>query len=210
MNHINWGKIFWEAFKAFGPAFIAWWLAVLTSKRNSKEERHKILEQLDITKKNNIEAQNKSFKLQFCLSELQKKDEIYEELISDINVVIQSVERFRNPRLNEENIAVMTSANEALKQLHETMFNAGSLTSLIKATKSNYKEYESIFNKLTDQGKEVEKELHFLVTGIRNRISSQTFDSNYNPNVFLQFEEELMQMQSFIMKIIMELFAEMD
>lgn len=210
MNKLNWGKILWESLKAFGPAFIAWGLAVWTAKRNAGEDRKRILEQLEKTKENNIEAQNKSYKLQFCLSELEKKDRLYEELISDINIVIESVHRFRTPSLNEENIMVITSANDALGQLHTVMFNAGTLMSLVKATKSDLKEYQSIMNSLQGNGTEVERTLHFLITGIKQPISSEEFDANYNQQLLIQFEKDLIGMQQFIMKMIMNLFSEMD
>ncbi|MBD7894565.1 hypothetical protein H9564_02310 [Limosilactobacillus sp. Sa3CUN2] len=203
-------EMLWEGLKAFGPAFIAWGLAVLTAKKNANSEREKILEQLEKTKENNIEAQNKSYKLQFCLSELEKKDRLYEELISDINIVIESVYRFRTPSLNEENIMVITSANSALEQLHTVMFNAGTLMSLVKATKSDLKEYQSIMNSLQENGTEVERTLHFLITGINQPISSEKFDANYNQQVLIQFEKDLIGIQQFIMKIIMNLFREMD
>lgn len=202
-------EILWEAIKAFGPAFVAWGLAVITSKQNSKSEREKILEQLEKTKQNNIEAQNQSYKLQFCLSELEKKDRLYEELISDINIVIQSTERFRNPNLNEQNIAVITAANDALKQLHTVMFNAGSLTSLIKATDTNFKQYEQILLSLQKQGTNIERILHFLITGLRTKIPEQKFDSNYDQKALVMFEQSLISMQSFIMGTIMKLFDEM-
>lgn len=210
MNKLNWLNILWESLKSFGPAFIAWGLAVWTSKKNSGTEREKIMDQLEKTKENNIEAQNKSYKLQFCLSELEKKDRLYEELISDINIVIQSVYRFRTPNLNEENFAVITSANDALEQLHIVMFNTGGLMSLVKATKSDMKEYQSIMNSLQENGTEVERILHFLATGIRKRISTKEFDANYDQQKLVQFENDLIKMQQFIMKIIMELFSEMD
>lgn len=210
MSNLNWELIFWESLKAFGPAFVAWGLAVWTSKRSAEDDRQKILEQLEKAKENNIEAQNKSYKLQFCLSELEKKDRLYEELISDINIVIRSVHRFRTPSLNEENIVVITAANKALEQLHIVMFNAGGLISLVKATKSDLKEYELIMVLLKQRGTEVERILHFLGTGIRNPISAEEFDANYNRQILDEFEKGLIKMQQFIMKIIMNLFSEMD
>ncbi|WP_436664615.1 hypothetical protein [Lactiplantibacillus plantarum] len=38
---MNWQEIFWEAFKSFGPAIIAWILAVWTSNKTNKKEQRK-------------------------------------------------------------------------------------------------------------------------------------------------------------------------
>lgn len=122
---MNWGEITWETIKSFGPAIIAWFLAVWTAKRNSKSEKEKMLEQLEITKQKNIEAQNQSYKLQFCLSELEKKDYLFEELISKLNIVGETTARFRNPMTNGRNVEVISTANSALNQLHLVMgYNA--------------------------------------------------------------------------------------
>lgn len=36
---MDWKEILWETTKAFGPAIVAWFLAVWTSKRNSKNDK---------------------------------------------------------------------------------------------------------------------------------------------------------------------------
>lgn len=202
-------EIIWETIKAFGPAFLAWLLAVWNSKRNARQEWNKILKQLDLTKQNNAEVQNHAYKLQFCLTELEKKDRLYEELISEINIVVQSVHRFREPKLNELNTMVITSANIALHQLHIVMFNTGNLSSLIRASEVNYDEFSQIFEELQAQGTNVEKILHFLITGINHQISEKEFDRNYDQKVLISFNKSVMKMQEFIMRTIFKLFDEM-
>lgn len=207
---VNWGSVVWEFTKTFGPAFLAWLLAVWTAKRNASKDWEKVLKQLELTKQNNAEVQNHAYKLQFCLTELEKKDRLYEELISEINIVIQSTHRFRSPHLDEQNVMVISSANIALNQLHIVMFNTGSLFSLIKASKADYGEFSQLFEELERQGENVERVLHFLITGMQHQISVEKFDKNYDPQILNSFNESLMKMQRFIMDTIMDLFKEMD
>lgn len=206
---MDWKEILWETTKAFGPAIVAWFLAVWTSKRNSKNDKEKMLEQLELTKRNNIEAQNQSYKLQFCLSELEKKDILFEELISELNIVGESTARFRNPHMNERNIEVIGAANSALKQLHLVMFNTGTLSSIIKAANADFKKYQNILENLQSQGTSVEATLHFLCVGIEHPMSEQEFDSNYDNNVLLNFIKGLIEMQEFIIETINKIFNEM-
>lgn len=206
---MNWGEITWETIKAFGPAIIAWFLAVWSAKRNSKSDKKKMLEQLELTKQNNIEAQNQSYKLQFCLSELEKKDILFEELISELNIVGESTARFRNPHMNERNIEVIGAANLALKQLHLVMFNTGTLSSLIKAADADFQKYQKLLENIQSQGTSVEATLHFLCIRLEQPMSEQEFDSNYNSNIILDFIKGLIKMQEFIIETINKIFDEM-
>lgn len=65
-------EIIWETVKSFGPAFLAWLLAVWTSNRKANKDWEKVLKQLALTKQNNAEVQNKAYKLQFCLKQLEQ------------------------------------------------------------------------------------------------------------------------------------------
>lgn len=206
---MNWGEITWETIKSFGPAIIAWFLAVWTAKRNSKSEKEKMLEQLEITKQKNIEAQNQSYKLQFCLSELEKKDYLFEELISKLNIVGETTARFRNPMTNGRNVEVISTANSALNQLHLVMFNTGTLSSIVKATNADFNKYQRLLKNLQSQGTAVEATLYFLCVGLEHKISKQEFDSKYNSKILIDFIKGLIDMQEFLMDTINSLFEEM-
>lgn len=206
---MNWYGILWEATKSFGPAIIAWGLAVWNSKINSKKEWEKALKQMEIAKSNNAEVQNRAYKLQFCLTELEKKDQLFEEAISKLNIVLQSTERFRNPQKNEENVAVISAAQDALDQLHLVMFNTGTLTSLVKASGADEEQYQLLLFALKSNGEQVEATLHYLFTQLQHRISEEEFDKNYQPVMLSLFISNMIQMQNFIMKTIESIFKEM-
>lgn len=207
---MNWGEIVWETIKAFGPAIIAWFLAVWTAKRNAKHNKENMLEQLELTKQKNLEAQNQSYKIQFCLSELEKKDLLYEKFMSDLNIVIEGVDRLVNNSEPETFRMVSNAANEALKQLHLLMFNAGTLTSLMQASSNNFQQYSEIITELESQGRNVEKTLHYLIILFSGSGFNQNdFQKHYDRSILYNFEKEIITMQEFIMSTISELFEEM-
>lgn len=207
---MDWKKILWETIKSFGPAIIAWLLAVRTSKQNAKKDKAKMLEQIELTKQKNVEAQNQSYKLQFCLSELEKKDLLFEKFISDLNIVIEGVRRIVNKSEPEPFRMIGNASNEALRQLHLIMFNAGTLTSLMNASSKNFERYKEIIIDLEKQGRNVEKTLHYLIIVFnQNGFTDSEFKKNYDENVLMDFEREMITMQEFIMKTINELFDEM-
>lgn len=207
---MNWGEIAWETIKAFGPAIIAWFLAVWTAKRNAKHDKENMLEQLELTKQKNLEAQNQSYKIQFCLSELEKKDLLYEKFMSDLNIVIEGVDRLVNNSEPETFRMVSNAANEALKQLHLLMFNAGTLTSLMQASSNNFQQYSEIITELESQGRNVEKTLHYLIILFSgSEFNQNDFQKHYDRSILYNFEKEIITMQEFIMSTISELFEEM-
>ena len=88
MNKVNWLNLFWEFFKTLVPSIVAWYLAVRTSNKKSEKDKKEAREQLRVAKDYNAEVQNKAYKLQFCLRELENREQLYEKALSDTNVVI--------------------------------------------------------------------------------------------------------------------------
>lgn len=211
MKNINWLNVIWQSIKAFGPAIIAWALAVYTSHRNSSKEWDKMLTQLELTKDNNIQVQNKAYKLQFCLGQLEQLAQMYEEEISRINIVVNTVQRFLglDKHNHDRNIMVIKTAQEAMIQLHMIMMHNGSLVSVIEAISSNHKEFDKLQDKLKSESKEAEATLHFLNTELSNKIPAQKFLEQYNEITLVAFNKTLAETHVYLMQQISELFKEM-
>lgn len=211
MKNINLLNVIWQSIKAFGPAIIAWALAVYTSHRNSSKEWDKMLTQLKLTKDNNIQVQNKAYKLQFCLGQLEQLAQMYEEEISRINIVVNTVNRFLglDKQNHDRNIMVIKTAQEAMIQLHMIMMHNGSLVSVIEAISSNHKEFDKLQDKLKSESKEAEATLHFLNTELSNKIPAQKFLEQYNEITLVAFNKTLVKTHVYLMQQISELFKEM-
>lgn len=202
-------NVIWELTKSFGPAVIAWVLAVFKARRDAAKEWEKVLKQLEVTKQNNLKVQGRSYKQQFCLRELEKQLQLYEKMISDLNVTIESASRLYNPSVNEQVFTVSYAANIALTQLHSIMFNVGSLESVLKAVRYFNQDYIRIFQKLTSNSSEVERSLHDLVTKISHQMTEEEFKKEFGIYKLTEFEGYLAEMREFILKSITRLFEEM-
>lgn len=202
-------NVIWELTKSFGPAVIAWVLAVFKARRDAAKEWEKVLKQLEVTKQNNLKVQGRSYKQQFCLRELEKQLQLYEKMISDLNVTIESASRLYNPSVNEQVFTVSYAANIALTQLHSIMFNVGSLESVLKAVRYFNQDYIRIFQKLTSNSSEVERSLHDLVTKIGHQMTEEEFKKEFGIYKLTEFEGYLAEMREFILKSITRLFEEM-
>lgn len=178
-------NVIWELTKSFGPAIIAWVLAVFKARRDATKEWEKVLKQLEVTKQNNLKVQGRSYKQQFCLRELEKQLQLYEKMISDLNVTIESASRLYNPSVNEQVFTVSYAANIALTQLHSIMFNVGSLESVLKAVRYFNQDYIRIFQKLTSNSSEVERSLHDLVTKIGHQMTEEEFKKEFGIYKFI-------------------------
>lgn len=65
-------KFGWEVTKTFLPAYTAWWLAKRSAEKSSEANRLEMREQLRISKMNSFEVQNKAYRLQFSIEQLEK------------------------------------------------------------------------------------------------------------------------------------------
>ncbi|MGX9223961.1 hypothetical protein [Lactiplantibacillus plantarum] len=209
---MNWQEIFWEAFKSFGPAIIAWILAVWTSnktnKKRAEEEWKKIIKQLKITKEDNAHVQNQAYKLQFLLSEFEKRVQMFDQLISEINIVLQTTSRFMNGSKFDTNISVMSAADVALGQLHLIMFNTSTLTTLVSASGVNLDQFETLQEELKDS--DIEKILYDLRGASESEKYKKEFKETFQPEQLEQFKTKLKNMDYFLMEIIRKILREME
>lgn len=204
-------EIIWETVKSFGPAFLAWLLAVWTSNRKANKDWEKVLKQLALTKQNNAEVQNKAYKLQFCLKQLEQLAQMYEEEISRLNIVINTVHSFigLNKSHIDKNVMVMQTAQVALMQPHTVIMHNGNLVSVINAVSDDHTEFDKLQTRLKKTSPKAEEVLHFLNVGLTNRMTSQKFFTQYNEMAILDFSEMLTKMHKYLMDQINELFKEM-
>lgn len=203
MNYLN---FIWEIIKTVAPAIIAWWLAKRSSDKNYKSNRKEMREQLGIAKSNNMEVQNRAFKLQFCLQELEKKELLYEKIISDINVTSESIERFTNNqgKLFDINVA----AREANGQLHEVMHHTGTLQLIIKAANPNSEEaFIECLKDLIDKGHLVEAQMNWLSN---TKLKVSEIKINYDKQKLSDFFNSLVNMRNFILEHIDIVFKKMN
>lgn len=80
---IELAQITFETVKVIAPSFIAWWLATHTGKENSESNRKEMREQLKINRDNNLEVQNKAYKIQYGIDQLQKHEILVETMLGD-------------------------------------------------------------------------------------------------------------------------------
>lgn len=210
--YMNWKNIIWETVKTFGPAIVAWLLAVYSSHRNASKEWEKMMTQLELTKENNAQVQNKAYKLQFCLKQLEELTQMYEEEISRLNIVINTVHSFAGlvKTQSDNNVMVMKTAQDALAQLHVIMMHNGSLVSVINAISNEHKEFDKLQSMMKEESAEAEATLHFLNVGLEKEMTVQQFLGRYNELTLVVFNEILVKTHVYLMRQINRLFKEMD
>ncbi len=210
--YMNWKNIIWETVKTFGPSVVAWLLAVYSSHRNASKEWAKMMTQLELTKENNVQVQNKAYKLQFCLKQLEELTQMYEEEISRLNIVINTVHSFAGlvKTQSDNNVMVMKTAQDALAQLHVIMMHNGSLVSVINAISNEHKEFDKLQSMMKEESTEAEATLHFLNVGLEKEMTVQQFLGRYNELTLVVFNETLVKTHVYLMRQINRLFKEMD
>ena len=210
--YMNWKNIVWETVKTFGPAIVAWLLAVCSSHRNASKEWEKMMTQLELTKENNAQVQNKAYKLQFCLKQLEELTQMYEEEISRLSIVINTVHSFVGlvKSQSDNNVMVMKTAQEALAQLHFIMMHNGSLVSVINAISDEHKEFDKLQSIMKEESAEAEATLHFLNVGLKKEMTEQQFLERYNEFTLVTFNETLVKTHVYLMRQINRLFKEMN
>jgi hypothetical protein len=198
-------KIIWEIVKVVLPAFIAWVLANRSSKKSTESNRSEMREQLNIAKKNSLEVQNRSFKLQFCIRELEKDELIYEKSLSDINVVAQSIERYLQNYGNVKDIQM--SAQQANGQLHEVMYRTGTLQTIIRAANANAeKTFIKNLEALKNTGTKIEAQMDLLSS---SDLKPTQVKKNYNSEDIRNFLNDLITMRNFILEQMHIVFKQM-
>lgn len=196
----------WELLKACVPAILAWWLARHQAKKASALQKKEMNRQLELTKANNLEVQNRSMKLQFCLQELEAKEIMYEKLISDFNAMRQSAERIIGNKPNTGDL--MLAARESNAQLHTVMYNTGSLGAVIRAVKpADANNFSLIISELSKTGKDIESASNAFAKG---QQSKRVIEKMYDKLQFETFFQQLVVMRNFILNEVTFVFAEME
>nr|WP_302145076.1 hypothetical protein [Limosilactobacillus mucosae] len=210
MKDINWLKIFYELFKTVAPSIVAWYLAVRTAAKRSEKDKKEAREQLRIAKDYNAEVQNKAYKLQFCLRELENREQLYEKALSDTNVVSECVHRYFNSNGSSESI--MASAGELINQLHLVTHSIGTTESLVRAVRpSEVVTFEENLNLLKHYGSKIEESMNYLAHfKIQEGLPGQKqVNENFNNEDMHNFLNQLLNMRELILKLIYIVLNEM-
>ncbi|MEK1294533.1 hypothetical protein HCY73_04875 [Limosilactobacillus fermentum] len=210
MKDINWLKLFWELFKTIAPSIVAWYLAVRTAAKRSEKDKKEAREQLRIAKNYNAEVQNKAYKLQFCLRELENREQLYEKALSDTNVVSECIRRYFNSNGSSESI--MASAGELINQLHLIMPSIGTTESLVSAVRpSEVVIFEESLNHLKYYGKKIEKSMNYLahIKIQEGLLGRKQVNENFNDEDMRNFFDQLLNMRGLILNLIYIVFNEM-
>lgn len=197
----------WEVIKLVIPSFVAWKLAVHQSKKEAVENAKNTKKQIKEWRNKNIEAQNKSNKLQFCLNELSKIEIKYEKLISDVNTVAQSVLRARE---NKNLVDVKMASGELNMHMHDVMYSVGLTGQLIKTLGyNNFNEFVYVLNNMKESGKNVEKAMSCLAQIDGKPTDLQIVDKIYNAQDFKKFSEDVFATRQFMMNVIEKVLIRM-
>lgn len=199
----------WEVCKLIIPSFVAWKLAVNQSKKDAKKNEKNMKEQIKEWRDKNIESQNKSNKLQFCLNKLSEIEINYEKMISDINTLVQSVKRLYLD--NNAIIDVKMSAEQINAHMHEIMYSIGLTGELVKAVSwDDYERFEIILKKMKESGNLIEKEMSNLAQ-IKGQVNDINRISNlYNETNIEKFNDAIFNARNFIINVISDVLGEMD
>ena len=214
MKDINWLRIFWETVKTLAPSIVAWLLAVRTAAKRSEKDKKEAREQLRIAKDYNAEVQNKAYKLQFCITRLEKYAQVYEELISKVNVVKETVKLYVGDSQDAEELSGMQKeitiySNEALKTLHYAQTHNGALYSTLKAADKKNKSLMKL-NSVKKVEKELEEMLHCIsIHGIDAMLENHTSVS-YDDSVIDKSLKQITLLHKSLMELINYLFQQME
>lgn len=210
MNNVHWAKLLWELFKTLVPSILAWYLAVRTSSKKAEKDKVEAREQLRIAKDYNAEVQNKAYKLQFCLRELEKREQLYEKTLSDSNVVSECVQRYFNSNGSRE--AIMASARQLINQLHLVMYSVGTTESLVRAVRASEAEtFAENLEALKTSGNKIEKSMNYLAQEPiqRGTLGRQQVSKNFNNEDMKDFFDQLLKLRNLILSLIYIVLREM-
>lgn len=204
-----------ELIKLLAPTVIAvisaWLLAFIQSKKEAK----KLNKQIDDWKKNSIEAQNKTNKLLFCLNKLSEIEINYEKMISDINTVIQSVNRLNSSDnskdLINEVMDVKMSARQVNGHMHEIMYTIGLTGELVKAiSQPDFYNFKLILSGMKESGDLVEKEMSELAQmEVRSEVKSEV-NKIYIKDSTEKFEKAMLDAREFMISILDNVLGKME
>ncbi|WP_436664614.1 hypothetical protein [Lactiplantibacillus plantarum] len=133
---------------------------------------------------------------------------MFDQLISEINIVLQTTSRFMNGSKFDTNISVMSAADVALGQLHLIMFNTSTLTTLVSASGVNIDQFETLQEELKDS--DIEKILYDLRGASESEKYKKEFKETFQPEQLEQFKTKLKNMDYFLMEIIRKILREME
>lgn len=210
MNKVNWLNLFWELFKTLTPSIVAWYLAVRTSNKKSEKDKKEAREQLRVAKDYNAEVQNKAYKLQFCLRELENREQLYERALSDTNVVTECVHRYLAGNGSSETITA--SARQLIDQIHLLMYSIGTTESLVSAVRPNEREtFQSNLKLLKQAGNQIEKSMNYFAHERiqKGTLGRQQVVDNFNNENMQAFFNQLLAMRELILKLIYIVLNEM-
>lgn len=203
MNKVNWLNLFWELFKTLIPSIVAWYLAVRTSNKKSEKDKKEAREQLRVAKDYNAEVQNKAYKLQFCLRELENREQLYERALSYTNVVTECVHRYLAGNGSSEEIT--TSARQLIDQIHLLMYSIGTTESLVSAVRPNErKTFQTNLELLKQAGNKIEKSMNYFANERiqKGTLGRQQVVNNFNNENMHAFFNQLLAMRELILKLI--------
>lgn len=197
----------WEVIKLVIPSFVAWKLAVHQSKKEAIENAKSTKKQIKEWRNKNIEAQNKSNKIQFCLNELSKIEIKYEKLISDVNTVAQSVLRARK----SQNLLDVKMASEELNMhMHDVMYSVGLTGQLVKTLGyNNFNKFIYVLENMKESGKNVEKTMSCLAQIDGKPSDLQIVNKVYNAQDFKKFSEDVFATRQFMMDVVEKVLIRM-
>ena len=210
MNNVHWAKLLWELSNTLVPSILAWYLAVRTSSKKAEKDKVEAREQLRIAKDYNAEVQNKAYKLQFCLRELEKREQLYEKTLSDSNVVSECVQRYFNSNGSRE--AIMASARQLINQLHLVMYSVGTTESLVRAVRASEAEtFAENLEALKISGNKIEKSMNYLAQEPiqRGMLGRQQVSKNFNNEDMKDFFDQLLKLRNLILSLIYIVLREM-
>ncbi|MFT8747128.1 hypothetical protein [Liquorilactobacillus nagelii] len=187
---------------------IATFLAVVISlwqshkaSKSAEKNREDTYKQIEINKQNNFQVQAKSFKLQFCLQELEKKEILYETSVSDINVVMESIQ-------HENPVDIKESSKQLNGNLHELMHNAGSLQTIIRAANP---EKEGLFLCLIENIKKSSTEIEKMMNGLsQNKLIKKNEISKIDIGKIHKYFDDMVEMRNFIIDQMDRVFKKMN
>lgn len=127
-----------ETLKITAPSFIAWWLATRTSQKNFDGNRKEMREQLKINRDNNLEVQNKAYKIQYGIDQLQKHAVLVETMLGNWNL---AGVYFRSYHFDKADMAEVLESKEVISNFistsHDFLHHIGVIATIVHAVNPN-------------------------------------------------------------------------
>ncbi|GEK28121.1 hypothetical protein [Furfurilactobacillus siliginis] len=137
------GQFVFEIVKTVLPALIAWQLSKNSSAKAFDKNRIEMRDQLKIARENNISVQNKTAKLQFCLSELRTYTVEVERCSKSYLDLMQGLDVAFEDNAKQQYITELNSKLEKFNvEVHLIFDKQGVMDSIVKLIDSrNFDEY---------------------------------------------------------------------